>query len=86
MGVLDRGGDHQRERGSFWMNFGHPILSSGTSLHSCVEVHELIELSFGVVSGVDGGMDALDGVHVPQGEEGQFWGFVIHIGFSGVFV
>jgi len=31
-------------------------------------VHELIELSFGVVSRVGPGIHVLDGVHVPQGE------------------
>jgi len=33
----------------------------GTSLHSCVEVREPIELSFGVVSGVGPCIDVLDG-------------------------
>ena len=32
-----------------------------TLLHSCVEVHELIELSFGVVSVVSPGIGVLDG-------------------------
>ena len=32
-----------------------------TLLHSCVKVHELIELSFGVVCGIGGGMGILDG-------------------------
>jgi len=40
----------------------------GLLLHSCVEVRELIKLSFGMVSGVDPGIDVLDGVRVPQGE------------------
>ena len=40
----------------------------GTLWHSCAKVHELIELSFGVVSGVGHRMSVLDGVHVPQGE------------------
>ena len=40
----------------------------GTLLRSCVEVHELIKLSFGVVSGVGPGIYVLDRVHVPQGE------------------
>ena len=43
------------------LNVGHPIVTS-------LEVHELIELLFGVVSGVDLGIRELDGVHVPQGE------------------
>jgi len=29
MGVLDFGGDHRRERGSFTVNFGHPIVTNG---------------------------------------------------------
>ena len=33
----------------------------GTLLRSCAEVHEPIELSFGVVSGVTPGIDVLDG-------------------------
>jgi len=33
----------------------------GILFHSCAEVHEPIELSFGVVSWVSGGMDVLDG-------------------------
>ena len=33
----------------------------GTLLHSCVEFYELIKLSFGMVSGVGPGIDALDG-------------------------
>jgi len=36
-------------------------------LHSCVEVHEPIELSFGEVSGVGPGIDVWTGVHVAQG-------------------
>jgi len=40
----------------------------GPLLHSCVEVCEPIELSFGVVSGVGPGIDVLDGVHVPQAQ------------------
>ena len=33
----------------------------GTLLHSCVEVHEPIELSFGVVNGISQRMGVLDG-------------------------
>jgi len=29
MGVLDGGGDHQRGRGSFGVNFGRPIVTDG---------------------------------------------------------
>ena len=45
-------------------------------LHSCAKVHEPIELSFGVVSGVSLGIRVLDEVHMPQGEGevlGVFW-------------
>jgi len=57
----------------------------GTLLHSCAEVREPIELSFGVVSGVGGWMGELNGVHVPQGE-GGFRGGLASIGFNGEFV
>jgi len=56
-------------------------------LHSCAEVHELIKLSFGVVSGVDPGIDVLDVVHKPQGE-GAVAGVVCPhwpSGFNGAF-
>ena len=43
----------------------------GTLLISCVEVHELIELSLGVVSVVGPGIGVLDGVDVLQGEGGE---------------
>jgi len=29
MGILDRGGDHQRGSGSFGVNLGHPIVTNG---------------------------------------------------------
>jgi len=48
----------------------------GTLLHNCVEMCELIELSFGVVSGVGPGIDVLDG----GSREGSFWGCFPHIG------
>jgi len=38
----------------------------GTLLHSCVEVHEPITLSFCLVSGVSPGIDVLYGVHLAQ--------------------
>jgi len=41
----------------------------GTLLHSCVEVHELIKLSFGVLSGVCGGMSVLDGSTYFKGKD-----------------
>jgi len=43
----------------------------GTLLCSCVEVHEPIELSFGIVSGVSRVIDVLDGVpHASRGRGG----------------
>jgi len=39
----------------------------GTLLRRCAEVRKVIELSFGVVSGVGQGIHVLDEVHVPQG-------------------
>jgi len=58
----------------------------GPSLHSCVEVHEPIELSFGVVSGVGRGIDVWNGVQLAQGK-GWFLGFLPNwlIGFNGIF-
>jgi len=56
------------------VNLGHPIVTSGTLLHSCVEVREPIELSFGVMSGVSLCIRVLDGIQVPQ-REGKFWSF-----------
>jgi len=78
MDVLDGGG--HRQRLSFGSEFwGIPLQPVGNLLHSCVEVCEPIELSFGVVSGVGGWMGVLDGVHVPQGEEAVFgWGISPH--------
>jgi len=43
-----------------------------------------IRMPFWVVSGVSGGIDALDGVHVPQEEE-RFRRFFVPIGFNGMF-
>jgi len=53
-----------------------------------MEVCELIELSFGVVSGVGPGIDVIDvGQHASRGR-GHFWGFWPHwpIGFNGIFL
>jgi len=58
------------------VNFGHPIVTNGDFIHSYVEVHESIELSFGMVSQVSLGIRVLDGgpcvsgVHVSQWERG----------------
>jgi len=48
----------------------------GTLLHTCVEVHESIELSFGVVSVVSPGIGVLDGSrHAARGRgEGELLG------------
>jgi len=54
------------------------IVINGTLVH----VHEAIELSFGVVSGVSRGMDVLDGVHIWQGK-GRFGDFFHPIGLNG---
>jgi len=46
----------------------------GNLLHSCVEVREPIELSFGVMSGGRGGMGVLDGGPRATRERGSFRG------------
>jgi len=46
----------------------------GTLLRSCAEVHEPIELSFGVVSGVGQGIHVLDGFTCPKKKK-LFWEF-----------
>jgi len=58
----------------------------GPLLRSCAEVRAAIELSFGVVSGVTQGIHVLDGVHVPQGEQGDFGVVCPHWpnGFNGI--
>ena len=43
------------------VNLGRPTVTNG-------EVHESIELTFGVVTGVSQGMGVLDGVHMPKGK------------------
>jgi len=53
----------------------------GTLLHSCAEVLEPIELSFGVVCGVGPGIGLLHGFDVLQ--EGAV---LVSMGFNGVFV
>jgi len=49
LGVLDGGGDLSKGKGSFGAESG---VTHGNLLHSCAEVHEPIELSFGLVSGM----------------------------------
>jgi len=47
----------------------------GTLLHSCVKMHEAIELLFMVVSRVSPGIGVLDGsLHFLAGRGGFFWG------------
>jgi len=50
----------------------------GNLWRCCAKVRELIELSFGVVSGVSSGIGVLDGVHVTQ-REGEVLE-VFHVG------
>ena len=58
----------------------------GPLLHSCVEVHEPTELSFGVVSGVGPGIDVLHGSPRGSRGRGRFWGCLAHwpTGFNGL--
>jgi len=44
-----------------------------------VEVHEPIELSFGMMCGVSLGICVLDGVNVPQWEKGIMGSFCLHL-------
>jgi len=53
----------------------HPIVASGTVWHSYAKVHEPIELSFGVVSGVGPGIGVLDGGPCAQRGSGGLRGF-----------
>jgi len=54
MGVLD-GDVYRRKKGAvLGVNLGRPVVIIGPLLRSCAEVREPIELSFGVVSGVNG--------------------------------
>jgi len=61
MGVLDGVGDRRREWAVLGVNLGRPFVTNGILLHSCVEVREPIELSFGVVSVVGPGAGVSDG-------------------------
>jgi len=53
---------------------GRPIVTMGHLLRSCVKVHEPIELSFGVVSGVGSGIDQMGSTSCLKGK-GMFLGF-----------
>jgi len=59
MGVLDFGGDRRRGRGSCGREFGSPVVTNGELMHSCVEVHALMKLSFGVLRRVGPGIGVL---------------------------
>jgi len=59
----------------FGVNLGHAVIANGDFLHSCVEVHTAIKLSFGVVSGVGPGIDVLDGGPRASMRRGCFWDF-----------
>jgi len=62
----------EREGTVLGMNLGHPTVTNEDIVVYCTEVHESIELSFGVVSGVSRGMGVLDGCpSVPR--KGEFW-------------
>jgi len=54
----------------------------GTLWHSFAEVHEAIELPFGMVSVVGPAIGVLDGVDMLHGE-GWFWEFFSSIGLNG---
>ena len=45
-------------------------------LHSCAKVCAVIELPFGMVNGVDPGIDVLDGSPHASRERGCFWHFL----------
>jgi len=64
-------------KGHFWTEFGGPIVSNGDFRRSCGKLRESIDMSFGVVSGVDRGM----GVHVPQGRGllGFFFSIIVGV-------
>jgi len=66
------------------VSVGHPIVNYGTLMCSCAEVHEPIELSFGVVSGIGLGICILDGSTCLK-ERGDFGGFS-PIGLNGIFL
>jgi len=69
MGVLFGGGDC---RGSFGVNFGHPIVTNETLLYSYAKVREPIEMLFEVVSRVGWGIRVLDGGPRGRGGFGEY--------------
>ena len=70
MDVLNFGGDHRRGRGSFGGEFGSSHCNQwGLCCVVCVEVHEPIKLSFGLVSVVGPVVGVLDGgQHAARGK------------------
>jgi len=72
IGVLDFGGDRRRGRGSMGGEFV-AFHCMGTLLYRCVEMRKVIELSFGLVSGVGSGIHALDGSPRASRGRGSFW-------------
>jgi len=66
------------EEAVFGVKLGHPTVTNGTLLRTCVELREPIELSFGVVSGLGSGVHVLDGAHLPR--EGWILGSFATIG------
>jgi len=54
---------------TFGVNLRHLIVTNGDLLRRCVEVRIVIELSFGVVSGVCQGIHVLD--RIPRASRGM---------------
>jgi len=59
------------------VDVGHPIVTNGDLLLSCVNVCEVIA-AVGVVGRVGPVTGVLDGVHIPQGEGEVLWVFLVH--------
>jgi len=76
MGVLDFGGNRR------WEGAVSGVLLMGTLLRRCVEMRTVIELSFGVVSGVDPGIHVLDGSPRASRGLGCFWYGFCHFSAS----
>ena len=85
-GCIRWGGDRRRGRSSFGSQFGASRYNQwdfDTLLHSCAEVCEPIELSFGVVSGVGGWIAVLDGGARAARERGRVAGVFFPINLTG---
>jgi len=70
MGVVNVKGE-----GAVLGDIGKSHCNNWGLLHICVEVHESMKLSFGVVSGVGREMDVLDGGSCAPRGKGALWGF-----------